>query len=523
MSTPGRYQAMTVAPHRLAAQTGQKILAQGGNALEAMVAMAAAIGVLYPHMTGLGGDAFWLIHRPKEPPVGIDASGPLAQAANLDFYRARGCLTMPETGPWAASTMAGTVGGWIHALRLVPGRLSVSQLLADAIAYARDGFAISASHRRALMVKPAFAKQLGSTPFVGDADGVCRQPLLAATLTRLAHAGLADFYQGEIAQTLAEDCVAADGPLRLVDFSRYAAHTVTPLTITIRAGRVYNLPLPTQGAVSLALLGVLDRIGLERYPVDSVDYVHRLVEATKAVDPIRQALLRADGATAIADLAPSRLAALAQTIDGQRAALYRQSLRPGGTVWMGAIDQNGCAVSFIQSLYHEFGSGWVSPRTGIIWHNRGSMFALQEPGRLLAPGRQPFHTLNPALAELADGRVLVYGTMGGDGQPQTQAAIFTRAIVYKETLQAAITAPRWLLGRTWGVRSDTLKLESRFPESLAAGLVDRGHVVEWLADYDEAVGHAGALMFSPNGIGVGGFDPRSDGAVCGNDQGDQGL
>jgi oxamate amidohydrolase len=218
-------------------------------------------------------------------------------------------------------------------------------------------------------------------------------------------------------------------------------------------------------------------------------------------------------------LARSFVRGLASKIHRRRAAPWGAAGRggkgPGDTVWMGVIDDAGRAVSFIQSIYHEFGSGVVLSETGINWQNRGCSFSL-DPAHLnaLQPGKKPFHTLNPALARLHDGRTMVYGTMGGDGQPQTQAAIFTRYAVFGHGIQQAITAPRWLLGRTWGQESDTLKLESRFsPETLEA-LRALGHEVELLGAFDELVGHAGGLVRHASGVIEGGFDPRSDGGVA---------
>jgi gamma-glutamyltranspeptidase/glutathione hydrolase len=172
-------------------------------------------------------------------------------------------------------------------------------------------------------------------------------------------------------------------------------------------------------------------------------------------------------------------------------------------------------VSFIQSLYHEYGSGVVLAESGVNWQNRGCSFSLDEQAlNVLRPGRKPFHTLNPALALLADGRTMVYGNMGGDGQPQTQSAVFTRTVVFGMNPQDAIAAPRWLLGRTWGNPSDTLKLESRFPAEVIDALRRMGHEVEVLEAFDEIVGHAGAILRSPDGALEGGYDPRSDGGVA---------
>jgi gamma-glutamyltranspeptidase/glutathione hydrolase len=183
---------------------------------------------------------------------------------------------------------------------------------------------------------------------------------------------------------------------------------------------------------------------------------------------------------------------------------------------MGVIDGSGRAVSFIQSIYHEFGSGIVLDGTGINWQNRGASFSL-DPSALntLEPGRKPFHTLNPAMAHLSDGRVMVYGTMGGEGQPQTQAAVFTRHVVYGQDLQAAISAPRWLLGRTWGQATQSLKVESRFDPALVDALRAMGHEVEVYGAFDETMGHAGAIVAHPGGVIEGANDPRSDGAAIG--------
>jgi len=186
------------------------------------------------------------------------------------------------------------------------------------------------------------------------------------------------------------------------------------------------------------------------------------------------------------------------------------------TTWFGVIDGEGAAVSCIQSIYHEFGSGVVLPQSGICWQNRGASFVLDEAHpRALKPGRLPFHTLCPSLVKFNDGRLMVLGTMGGDGQPQTQSCLFTRYAYFGRSLQAAVTEPRWVLGRTWGQNTNTLKLEARFAPQVIASLIDRGHEVEVVADFDEMMGHAGALIRHNNGVIEGAADPRSDGAAIG--------
>lgn len=520
---------MSVAPHALAAQSAQHVLREGGNALEAMISAAATIAVVYPHMNGIGGDSFWLLHAPRRAPRGIDACGAAAQAASREWYAGRGITAaIPFRGGVAANTVAGTINGWQAAFKLSRewgGRLPRGRLLADAIYYADHGIAVTKSQsdntarkQGELEAQPGFRDAFlpgGSAPAPGS---VQKQPRMAATLKRLARAGLEDFYRGRLARAIAADLAAVGSPLTLKDLERHRAKLVTPLALTHSLGTVYNMPPPTQGVISLLILGVLDVLEVGRTTPHGADYVHLAVEATKRAFAIRDRCVTDPAYMAMRGqdlLAPAHIRAVAAEIDRTRAAPWGAGTPPADTVWMGVIDGAGRAVSTIQSIYHEFGSGVVLEETGINWQNRGCSFSLDERAlNFLRPGRKPFHTLNPALAVFRDGRTMVYGTMGGDGQPQTQAAVFTRIAVFGMDPQTAVAAPRWLLGRTWGQTSDTLKLESRFPAAVPATLGAYGHEIEILADYDEAMGHAGAIVRHPNGVLQGGADPRSDGAVA---------
>jgi gamma-glutamyltranspeptidase/glutathione hydrolase len=344
------------------------------------------------------------------------------------------------------------------------------------------------------------------------------QPRLAATLPQLASAGLDDFYRGDLARSLARDLAFVGSPLTIDDLRGHRAGWRTPLALAHSLGSVYNVPPPTQGVVSLMLLGMLDVLDIGATDPNGADYVHLCVEAVKQAFAVRDRHVT-DPAYMTQDaqdlLAPAHIEALAARIDRRRAAPWGAGRPPADTVWMGVIDGAGRSVSFIQSLYHEFGAGIVLRESGVNWQNRGCSFALDERAlNVLRPGRKPFHTLNPALALLDDGTTLVYGNMGGDGQPQTQSAVFTRCAVFGMSPQAAVAAPRWLLGRTWGETSDTLKLESRFDPGVVAELRERGHAVELLAPFDEVVGHAGAIVRGANGVLRGGSDPRSDGGVA---------
>lgn len=522
---------IAVASHSLAAQSASAVLREGGNAIEAMVSAAATISVVYPHMTGIGGDAFWLIAAPGEAPACIDASGPAAAAASIAFYKSKGLHTIPTRGALAANTTAGTIGGWEQALALSKtkygGRLPLPRLLADAIYYAEEGVPVTGSQERNTSGKraelenvPGFAERFMPGGTVPERGALFAQRKLGATLRRLAEAGLEDFYRGDLARSIAKDLASLGSPLALSDLEAYRAKEGVPLSLAHSTGMLYNMTPPTQGVISLAILGILDRLGLGRLEPESADYIHAVVEATKqAFKGIRDphvtdpAYMKVDAQALLDD---SSLKSFASSIDMKRAAPWGVKSKPGGTIWMGAIDAQGRAVSFIQSIYHEFGSGVVLPGTHINWQNRGCSFSLADDAvNSLRPGKKPFHTLNPAMARFHDGRTMVYGTMGGDGQPQTQAAVFTRYGVFNQSVQEAISAPRWLLGRTWGSASESLKLEARFGRPLVEELAARGHDVEVLGDFEETMGHAGALVRHASGMMEGGFDPRGDGSVAG--------
>lgn len=521
---------MAVAPHALAAQSALGVLREGGNAVEAMVSAAATIAIVYPHMNSIGGDSFWLIAEPGERPVAIDACGAAGSAASIDWYRERGITgTIPFRGGVAANTVAGTLSGWQAACdfsrRQLHGHLPLSRLFADAIGYAEEGIVVTRSQAACTAAKlaelapqPGFADTFLQNSAAPLAGSVFRQPLLAATLRHLANRGIDDAYRGELAASIAADLVSVGSPLAAADLANHHAHLVTPLSLAHSRGTVFNMTPPTQGVVSLIILGILDAIGIDGMDPLGADYVHHCVEATKQAFAVRDrhvtdpAYMTLPAQTL---LGATALKAMADKVDSRRAAPWGEGKGPGDTVWMGVIDGDGVMVSFIQSIYHEFGAGIVLPGSGINWQNRGTSFALNEAAlNVLRPGRKPFHTLNPAMARLKDGRSMVYGTMGGDGQPQTQCAVFTRQVIGGMHPQAAINAPRWLLGRTWGQPSETLKLEARFADSVVADLAARGHDVEVLGEWDESMGHAGSIVRHANGVLEGGADPRSDGGVA---------
>ncbi len=526
--TTRAHRGMVTAPHHLASRAGLRVLEDGGNAIEAMVAAAAAIAVVYPHMNSLGGDNFWIIHTPDKKVVGIDACGGAAAMADIAFYKDQGLDAIPSRGKLAALTVAGAVSGWHEALKISKdqwgGKIPLGRLLEDAIHHADTGYGVTQS--QAVNTRSKFS-ELKDAPGFSDnflIDGVLpdegakfRQPRIADTLRRLAEAGLEDFYRGDLARSLASDHERAGTPLRLEDLERHRALPVTPMSVNVAGHTVFNMPPPTQGLASLLLLGVYDRLKISR--AETFEYVHALVEATKQAFRVRDRYVTdpdymdVDPADFLAD---SVLDDMAGNVDMTRALPWPEANSKGDTVWLGAIDSEGRAVSFIQSGYWEFGSGTVLESTGITWQNRGTSFSLDPAHHnCLQPHRRPFHTIQPALAHLSDGRVMPYGTMGGEGQPQTQAMIFSRHVLHGQGLQEAVSAPRWLLGRTWGAETTSLRMENRFDPSVVSALRSAGHDLEEIGPLDEVMGHAGALVLHPDGLIEGAADPRGDGQAAG--------
>jgi gamma-glutamyltranspeptidase/glutathione hydrolase len=514
---------MVSAPHALAARAGRSVLRDGGTAVEACVAVAACLAVVYPHMTGIGGDGFWVIREADGRIHGVHGCGGAAANATLDLYAGRDAV--PWRGPLAANTVAGTISGWRAALDSDHGTLPLARLLRDAIDHAdagvavtAGGAAIAASKSAELRIQPgayaAIFEPQGRPLEMGD---ILRQPALAQTLRRLVDHGLDGFYDGALAADIAADLAATGCPVTAADLAAHTTTRPTPLTVRVRDATLYNSAPPTQGIAALVILALFDRLAAPA--MDGFDHVHALVEATKRAflwrdrhcgDP---ALMTADAQALLDDTAA--LDAMAAGIDPAKAMPWPQPSQWGDTCWFGAADSSGQVVSCIQSTYFEFGSGVVLPATGVTWQNRGASFRLAQSGwNALRPGRKPFHTLSPALATFENGRVMAYGTMGGEGQPQTQAALFSRYARFGADLQDAISAPRWLLGRTWGDPSTTLKIEDGFAPGLYDALAAAGHQVERVGGLTAMMGHAGAIVRHADGMIDGANDPRSDGEAA---------
>ncbi len=528
LHTAGHRRGVVAAPHHGAAEAGRAILAEGGNAIEAMVAMAATIAAVYPHMNHIGGDGFWLVRERNGRVRALMGAGRAGTHATIDRYREHDLDAIPGRGALAALTVPGAVSTWLLALEVAKtqgGRLPLTALLDAAIRHARDGYVVTPSQFRLTTEKiaelrdaPGFAATFlhdGKAPETGT---VCRQAALAATLDHLAKAGLEDFYRGDVGREVAGDLERIGSPVTRTDLERTRATLAEPLSVSIDVGTLFNTPPPTQGLASLIILGLFTRLQIAE--AETFDYVHGLVEATKRAFRVRDRHVTDPGRLLRPldpFLDPKFLDAEVLRIDRRKAAKWPAPGRDGDTVWMGAADGSGLAVSYIQSIYWEFGSGCVLPATGVLMQNRGASFSL-DPTALnaLAPGRQPFHTLNPALAVLRDGRVMAYGTMGGDGQPQTQAMVFTRHVLYRQPLAEALDRPRWLLGRTWGSTVTNLRMEDGFDGNIIDRMLAAGHDVDVLGErYSDTMGHAGAVVLHPDGTLEGGHDPRADGGATG--------
>jgi oxamate amidohydrolase len=533
---------MIATSHHLASATGLDTLRRGGSAVDAAIAANAVLCVAYPHMAGLGGDGFWLIHDPGQGGVrALNASGPAARLATREYYREKGHTDeIPARGPLAALTVPGAVEGW-REMHEGHGKLEWADLFGDAIRYARDGLAVSRSlsdwmHQDV----PVFAEHPSSARVFLD-DGRPRrdgerlvQGGLASSFERLARDGArGGFYEGETAERICTTLGPGGSPLRPEDFAAFRAEWVEPLSTTYRGYTAFGFPPNTQGFAALQILNLIEGFDLERWGDGSADYYHHLAEAVKLAFADRDAWLTdpkfvdipldrllsetyADERRRLID--PTRAMRMEEVDPGIPFAGQSARRSPGGdTVYFCAVDDDGLAVSVIQSIYHDFGSAELGGDTGIILQNRGSFFSLDDehPNRL-EPGKRTFHTLIPAMLFRGGEPYLVYGTMGGEGQPQTQAALVTRLVDFGYDVQQAIEAPRWLMGRTWGTESRDLSLEGRIPDEVVRELELRGQPVKMLAEWDDNMGHAQAIRFDrEHGFLEGGADPRGDGAALG--------
>lgn len=534
--------AMITSPHYLASASGLQVLRAGGSAVDASIAINATLCVVYPHMSGIGGDAFWLIAGAGVQGVeALDASGPSAQAATIDYYQQRGHTdNIPSRGALAALTTPGVIDGWRVAHER-HGLLPWADLFQDAITMAREGMPVTRSLADWLAADEHLLKEYSTTADIYLPGGkVLRegarlvQSDLANTLEIIAKHGARDgFYEGEITKKLCKALQEAGSPLRQSDFSEYQAKWVTPISTFYRGHQIYQMPPSTQGFANLQIMNLLEGFDVASWGEGTADYYHHIVEAIKIafadrdewltdpsfVDIPLDQLLSKDYADKRRALISSERAIAAQ--DLKPGIAYEKSfdhkVPDGDTVHFCVADANGLVVSNIQSIYHDFGSCFVGGDTGILMQNRGSFFSLDtnHPNRL-EPKKKTFHTIIPAMLMKDNKPVLAYGTMGGEGQPQTQAAILTRILDFNFNVQQAIEAPRWLMGRTWGMATRDLFLESRISDEIVRELKLRSHPTKMVAQWESTLGHAQVIRINhESGFYEGGADPRGDGAAMG--------
>ena len=523
--------AAVASPHHLATAAGLQMLAAGGTAVDAMVAVNSTLGVVYPHMTGPGGDAFWLLYDARTgESYALNATGRAAGGATRERYGAGGAIRIDPRGPAAALTVPGAVDGWLEAHSRL-GRLPLPVCLAPAIAYARDGYPVSpgqarftAAHRDLLASQPTTAAiylHRDGSPFV--TGELLRNPRLANTLEMLAGEGRGVFYGGPIAQAVCDFMSSVGGVLCVDDFSAHRSEWLAPIDVRYRGRWALNVPPNSQGFAALEILGLLERFDVAALADDPVGYVDLVVRATQVAFEDRDRYLTDP---AFEDVPVDWLLS-EEELDRKAASLRSTADQPlaptvgppaaGDTTFSCCVDGDGNAVGVIQSIYFEWGSAVVAGETGLLLQNRGSFFSLdpQHPNRL-EPGKRTFHTLAAGMLVDGDGRPeLLFGTMGGEGQPQTQVAVASRVVDFGLDVQAAVDAPRWLYGRTWGEEYRGLRLEGRFGEDVVGDLRARGHErVSLVDDWDEIVGHAQAIQVFPDRLEAA-ADPRSDGAAMG--------
>ncbi len=523
---------MVATSQPLAVQAGLRILQQGGNAVDAAVATAAALAVVEPMSTGLGGDMFALVYHARSDKLhALNASGFSPAAASVEFFTGRGLNAVPMYGPFSVS-VPGAVDGWAALLQKF-GSMKFEQVLAPAIEYAENGFPVTAqigyewgSYGRPLaQADPEFARAL----FLPDANGA-RPPVqgeifvnkpLGSTLRHIAAGGRDAFYKGEIARRIASRLQGLGWPLSVEDLAQQRSDWVEPISTTYKGYRLYEMGPNTQGMAALTMLNILESFDLAKLGHNSAAYLHLLIEAKK--------LAFADLYAWLADPAKARLPVdqiiskeyarkRRAQIDPKRAgppavsgipSSYQWRLSRGDTAYLTVVDKDRNAVSFISSIFQNFGSGVVVPDTGIVLQDRGALFTLSDdhPNRLEGRKR-PYHTIIPAMV-FRDGKPwLSFGVMGGDMQPQGHVQVLLNMIEFGMNVQEAGEAPRWHHSPASGV-----SFEPGFAAGTAKELAAAGHRLSSVTPHFG--GYQAIQIDWKNGTLAGGSDPRKDGCAAG--------
>jgi gamma-glutamyltranspeptidase/glutathione hydrolase len=525
---------MVATSHPLAAQIGLDILKSGGNAVDAAIAVNAALGLMEPTGSGVGGDLFAIVWDAKSQKLyGLNSSGPAPERLTLQIFRDQGLAKVPVLGPlpW---TVPGCVGGW-QALHKRFGRMALPKVLAPAIHYARAGvplpeliafyWARSVAAFKGYENFQALYAPGGVCPKKGD---IFKNPLLAATLEKIAASGGEAFYRGEIAQAMVAYSDKVGGYFSLEDFKRYQAEWVDPIGVRYRGYDVWELPPNGQGLAALQMLNMLEEFDLKTLGRDGAELMHTLIEVKKLAFEDR-ARFYADPRMAHIPQETLLSKAYAQKrlklFNNKRAAREIPPdpalLEHGGTVYLTVVDAERNAVSLIQSNYFGFGSGMVPDGLGFCLQDRGAGFALDESHpNCLAPGKRPFHTIIPAFVTRNNRPVFSFGVMGGAMQPQGHVQVLVNLLDFGMDPQAAGDYPRFRHdGSTEPDGGAVMKdggevlLESGFSMEMIRELLARGHRIRF--DRGGYGGYQGIWIDEDQNVLRGGSESRSDGAVVG--------
>jgi gamma-glutamyltranspeptidase/glutathione hydrolase len=497
----------------LAAQAGLHMIADGGNAVDAIVATAITLTLVEPVSNGIGSDAFAIVWDGTQL-HGLNASGRSPAAWTPEYF---GGGAVPSVG-WNAVTVPGAVSAWV-ALHAKFGRLPFGRLFESAIAYGRNGFLVSPTVAAQWAAQlPLFASQPGfAEAFLRDgraprAGELFTLPEHAATLEKIAATNGESFYRGEIAEAMEAHARANGGAMRVSDLADHQSDWVDTITGDYRGYTVHEIPPNGQGIAALIALGILQNFDMASLPVDSADSVHLQIEAVK--------LAFADATAYVADpefmglgvgqlLGNEYLRQRAKLINVRRALPASAGTPTGGTVYLTAADADGMMVSMIQSNYTGFGSGIVVPGTGISLQNRGTGF-VSTPGHpnQVGPHKRPYHTIIPGFMSKDGAPVMSFGVMGGTMQPQGHVQVVVRIADYGQNPQAACDGPRfrWLEGLKVGV-------EGGFPPATLDGLRERGHELVTVHGYHQ-FGSCQAIWRLDDGY-FAASDPRRDGQAVG--------
>jgi gamma-glutamyltranspeptidase/glutathione hydrolase len=518
---------LVASPHYLASQAGVDILKRGGTAVDAAIATNAVLNVVYPHMCGIGGDAFWLIYDASKKNLAfLNASGRSPYAASIEYFQKAGMKSMPIRGLLAV-TVPGAVDGWFQAHGRY-GKLPIPSILEPAIGYARDGYPIG--HILSFKIHEAVgelsrfptSKNLflpgGKAPRPGD---LLTNPGLARSLEKIAREGRDVFYRGEIARAIVKFSQENGGLLSEKDFQDTQSTWGDPISTQYRGYKVFETAPNSQGLTALLILNLLEGYDLSSMGFQSPDHLHLTVEAKKVAFADRNHYISDPDMVKIpvAELLSKGYATKRRSLIRMDRAMDSATVAPGNpgrdTIYLCVVDEMGNAVSLIQSLFHSFGSAVVAGETGIVLQNRGAYFSLN-PGHVncLKPHKRTFHTLMASMT-FRDGKpFMVFGTSGADGQPQTHAQVMTAVFDFGLDMQSALEAPRWVAGRE--LPESALAMEGRFPAATVQELRKRGHEIQMAEGWAQSMGSAHGIIIHPeNGLRMGGADPRSDGAAIG--------